>query len=201
MKSTPCSKPWYNPDMKTKTFLLILGIILVLILVSCKTVEIIQEPVEITEIQPEAQEEQPEEIPAQEPAPEEEPEQEEEPIVEPAWTVGETGPYGNLIIECEGLFLEISEPLYEAESYDAALKYCKELSTEEVAYRLPTVAELASIYSQILEPELAELDYTYYWSCEENEDGTVRIMNFDTGFEGSFYRDMDFVSAIAVTEL
>ena len=48
--------------MKTKTFLLILGIILVLILVSCKTVEIIQEPVEITEIQPEAQEEQPEEM-------------------------------------------------------------------------------------------------------------------------------------------
>ena len=191
--------------MKTKTFLLILGIILVLILVSCKTVEIIQEPVETIEVQPESQEEQPEESPAEEPLepiPEEEPEQEEEPVIEePAWTVGETGPYGNLIIECEGLFLEISEPLYEAESYDAALEYCKELSTEEVTYRLPTVAELASIYSQILEPELAELDYTYYWSCEENEDGTVRIMNFDTGFEGSFYRDMDFVNAIAVTEL
>ena len=191
--------------MKTKLFLLLLSAILVLILVSCKTMEVIQEPVETIEVQPEVQEEQSQEVPAEEPMepiPEEEPEQEEEPVVEePAWTIGEIGPYGNLIIRCGDLFLEISEPLYEAESYEAALGYCLQLSTEGVTYRLPTVAELTSIYSQILEPELAELDYTYYWSCEENEDGTVRIMNFDTGFEGSFYRDMDFVSVIAVTEL
>jgi hypothetical protein len=33
------------------------------------------------------------------------------------------------------------------------------------------------------------------------EDGSVGVMNFDTGFEGRFYRDMDFVSIIPVRNL
>ena len=37
-------------------------------------------------------------------------------------------------------------------------------------------------------------------STEIDED-SVMILNFDTGFEGKFYRDMDFISVIPVREL
>lgn len=190
--------------MKAKTVLLILSLILLSVFVSCKTAGIVLEPVETIELQP-VPEEQPEEVivpeeEQQEDVPQVIPE-EAEPQEAPTWQIGEIGPHGNPVFECEGHYLEISEPLYEAESYESAKEYCLSLSTEEVSYRLPTVAELAGIYNQLLEQELAELDYTYYWSCEENEDGTVKILNFDTGFEGSFFKDMDFVSVIAVTEL
>ena len=208
MKSTPFSKPWYNPSMKAKTILLILSLILLFAFVSCKTVEVVQEPAEVIDLQPEAEEERQPQLPEEEPA---EAEEQQEIPVEPAeepqsqetlaWQIGEAGPYGNPVFECEGRYLEISQPMYEAESYDSALEYCAELSSDEASYRLPTIAELISIYTQLLESELVELDYTYYWSSEENEDGTVKIMNFDTGFEGSFFRDMDFVSVIAVTQL
>lgn len=206
MKSTAFSKPWYNPGMKEKTILLILSLLLLLAFVSCKTAEIVLEPVEEIEIQPQAEpEEQPEEVVIPEEEPREEVPQvipeETEPQTVPEWQTGEIGPHGKPVFECEGRYLEISEPLYEVQSYESAEEYCKELSSEELSYRLPTVAELAGILQQLVEKELVELDFTYYWSSEENEDGTVKILNFDTGFEGSFYKDMDFVSAIAVTEL
>ena len=192
--------------MKAKTILLILSLLLLSVFVSCKTAEIVLEPVEEIEMQPQtAPEEQPEEVVI----PEEEPREEVPQVIPedtevqevPSWKIGEIGPYGNPVFECEGRYLEISEPLYEVQSYESAEEYCKELSSEELSYRLPTVAELAGILQQLVEKELVELDYTYYWSSEENEDGTVKILNFDTGFEGSFYKDMDFVSVIAVTEL
>ena len=192
--------------MKAKTILLILSLLLLSVFVSCKTAEIVLEPVEEIEIQPQAEpEEQPEEVVI----PEEEPREDEPQVIPeetesqtvPEWQTGEKGPYGNPVFECEGRYLEISEPLYEVQSFESAKEYCKELSSENISYRLPTVKELAGILQQLVEKELVELDYTYYWSSEENEDGTVKILNFDTGFEGSFYKDMDFVSVIAVTEL
>lgn len=126
----------------------------------------------------------------------------QEPIIEeeiqnttPLWAIGDIGPNEGLVFECKSLFLEIGEPKYEVSSYEEAQKSC------ENGYRLPTVNELFSIYEQLFETELAELEWTYYWSCETIGEDSARVVNFDTGFEGSFYKDLDFISVIPVLEI
>lgn len=125
---------------------------------------------------------------------------EESSVTSAIWDIGQTGPYGNIVFECNGRYLEIAEPVYEVD-FESAVQYCTELSTGNAQYRLPEVDELLCIYGQLLEEELIDIDWTYYWSCEEVDESTVRIVNFDTGFEGSFYRDLDFISAIPVVEI
>ncbi len=175
-----------------------------MLLASCATPQIQElEPVVIEEEQAEPTP-QPQPQPEPEPVPEPEPEPIPEPEPEPevVWTIGEAGPNGGLVFQCDGVYLEIGEPMYETPSYEDALSWCQELTESSgITYRLPTLSELDAIYNQLVLTELAELDWTYYWSCEETEDGSVMILNFDTGFEGKFYKDMDFLSAIPVTEL
>ncbi len=145
--------------------------------------------------------------PAPEPEPEPLPQPAPEPAVEaevitPIWTVGQTGPNGGLVFCCDSKYLEVSDPFYETPSFDGAVGLCESLSAEKgIAYRLPTIAELNAIYEQLVVSELLDVDWTYYWSCEQEGEDAVKILNFDTGFEGSFYKDMDFVSAIPVTEI
>ena len=129
----------------------------------------------------------------------------EEPAVDPLfWEIGQVGPFGGLVFQYDGKCYEIAQPLYEAGSYEDAADYCKSL-TPDIAfaneYRLPTVDELLAIYDQLVMTELSELDWTYYWSCEEVDETSAKVVNFDTGFEGKFYKNMDFVSALAVCEL
>ena len=112
------------------------------------------------------------------------------------WKIGEIGPDGGLVFECGPLMLEISQALYETASFDQAKK-----QIEEMGFRLPTIDELKALYEQLVLTEISDLEWTYYWSCDESADGNVLILNFDTGFEGKFYKDMDFVSAIGVKEV
>lgn len=112
------------------------------------------------------------------------------------WKRGEIGPDGGLVFECGPLTLEISQALYETSSYEQAKK-----QIEEMGFRLPTIDELKALYEQLVLTEISDLEWTYYWSCDESADGNVLILNFDTGFEGKFYKDMDFVSAIGVKEV
>lgn len=114
------------------------------------------------------------------------------------WTIGTPGPTGNLIFQCNGIFLEMGEPLYEAPSYEEALSYCQKM---EYAFRLPSVDELLAIYHQLVETEISDIDWTYYWSCETVSEESAKVVNFDTGFEGTFYKSMDFVGAIPVREI
>lgn len=179
-------------------------VIAILILASCATSK--------TELVPEAMSHdseplspvpvpQPEPTPEPEPAPQPEvqPKQTEET---PRWTAGETGPNGGLVFANGETYLEAFEPVYEIQSYDEALRLCSDLSSGMgIVFRLPTLQELKSYYEQLVITEISDADWTYYWSCNESEDGTVMILNFDTGFEGSFYKDMDFVSVIFVTEI
>ncbi|MCQ2411378.1 MAG: DUF1566 domain-containing protein [Sphaerochaetaceae bacterium] len=129
----------------------------------------------------------------------------EEPAVDPLfWEIGQIGPFGGLVFQHDGKCYEIAQPLYEAGSYENAADYCKSL-TPDIAfaneYRLPTVDELLAIYDQLVMTEISDLDWTYYWSCEETDETSAKVVNFDTGFEGKFYKNMDFVSALAVCEL
>ena len=113
----------------------------------------------------------------------------------PAWKTGDIGPGGGIVFECSGLFLETGEPIYEAGVYDEA----KALVPEP--YRLPEIGELVNLFWDLVEPGLLDIDWTYYWSCPEVDEDSVMVMNFDTGFEGKFYKNMDFVSVIPVREL
>ena len=187
--------------MKRTAILAIIAILSLVLLASCATpkTEAVPEP-QAVEIEP-APQPTPEPEPEPEPEPTPEPEPEPEPEVE-LWTVGETGPNGGLVFKVGKSYLEAAEPIYEIPSYDDAVILCEELSSEKgILYRLPSMEELSAIYDQLVTTGISEADWTYYWSCEESADGTVKILNFDTGFEGSFYRDMDFVSAIPVTEI
>lgn len=185
-----------------------LSLLMLVLLASCQTTikENAEEAPEPSVIQPEpspapvpepepqpAPEPQPE--PTPEPTPEPQPEPEPEPEPAPAWTIGEIGPDGGLVFEWNGLFLETAEPVYEAGSYDEAKE-----SIEE-PYRLPTLDELKALFTELVEPGLLDIDWTYYWSSTEVDENSVMILNFDTGFEGKFYRDMDFVSVIPVKEI
>lgn len=145
-------------------------------------------------------------IPDPEPAPQPEPEPEPQPEptapeptapepTAPAWKTGDIGPGGGIVFECSGLFLETGEPIYEAGAFDEA----KALVPEP--YRLPEIGELVNLFWDLVEPGLLEIDWTYYWSCTEVDEDSVMVMNFDTGFEGRFYKNMDFVSVIPVREL
>ena len=133
--------------------------------------------------------------------PSHEPAQEQQPDA-PAWTIGQKGPHGGLVFQSGKLFLETGDAIYETPSYDHAIAQIKTISSDlGVSYRLPTIDELKALYEQLVITELSDVEWTYYWSSDESADGNVRIMNFDTGFEGRFYKDMDFVSAIPVTEI
>ena len=148
-------------------------------------------------------------VPSPEPAPVPAPEPPMEPVPEPvpepaekAWTTGQKGPYGGLVFRSGKLFLEAGDAIYETPSYDQAIAQIEAISANSgVLYRLPTTDELKDLYEQLVITELSDVEWTYYWSSDESADGNVRIMNFDTGFEGRFYKDMDFVSAIPVTEI
>ncbi|MGP1508879.1 MAG: hypothetical protein ACTTJW_08420 [Sphaerochaeta sp.] len=118
------------------------------------------------------------------------------------WTVGETGPEGGLVFECGGRFPETGEELYEVQSFDKAVAYCSTLSEKKgVLFRLPTIEELKAVYNQLIETELSDIEWTYYWSSETFDELSIKVINFDTGFEGVFYREMDFLSVLPVTEL
>ena len=133
-----------------------------------------------------------------------EPEPEPEPVVQkPSYTVGQTGPNGGLVFECEGRFLEIGKPVYGVSYFAEAMSCLSDTNKETgLMYRVPTIKELLAIYTQLVETWIAEdLELTYYWSCEEFDSLSVKVMNFDTGFEGVFYKEMDFLSVIPVVEL
>lgn len=184
--------------MRRKAIAMLVSLIALLLLASCATTDLVPEAMShVTDVNV-----LPAPAPAPEPAPEPEPEPTPEPEPEPAWEVGQIGPHGGLVFRCGSLFLEAADPIYEAPSYDDALKLCAQLSElNSVEFRLPTLSELKEYYDQLVVSEISDVDWTYYWSCDELDDGTVMIMNFDTGFEGKFYKDMDFVSLIPVTEI
>ena len=188
--------------MRRATLFLIAALPLIFALTSCQTAKVAQEPqvVEIilrTEIV---------DVPAEKPA-SEEPALVEEPVVisepEVGWTVGETGPNGGLVFECEGRYLEMTEPFYEVSNFDASIALIAELAAESgVMYRLPTIVELTNLYDQLVLSGINEdIEWTYYWSSEEVDEASAKVMNFDTGFEGQFYKSMDFLGVIPVVEL
>ena len=170
--------------MKRKTAALLSIVLIILLLASCATskTEIVSEPV----VDP-AVESAPEVPPAAEPAIEKAPSK---------WKSGDIGPDGGLVFESGNLSLETSQAIYDCASYDQAKK-----QIEGLGFRLPTLEELKALYEQLVLTEKSDFDWTYYWSCDEFNDGNVMILNFDTGFEGKFYKDMDFVSAIGVKEV
>lgn len=184
--------------MKRKTAVLLSIVLLILLLSSCATSKVEAVAVPASEpSKPEA------ESSAQPEAGQKEPEQPSQVVPEVAtqkapskWKTGDIGPDGGLVFECGPLTLETSQVLYETASYDQAKK-----QIEEMGFRLPTIDELKALYEQLVLTEISDLEWTYYWSCDESADGNVMIMNFDTGFEGKFYKDMDFVSAIGVKEV
>ena len=198
--------------MRKALFVLLLSLLMLVTLASCQTTvngneseiaepslfQPVPEPAPAPEPEP-VPEPEPEPTPVPEPAPEPvpqpEPAPEPEPEPTPAWTVGEAGPDGGLVFECAGLFLEISDPVYETASYDEAKKII------EVPYRIPTLDALKALFAQLVDTGLLEIDWTYYWSSTEVDEDSVMILNFDTGFDGKFYRDMDFISVIPVKEL
>ena len=200
--------------MRRATLFLIAALALIFALTSCQTAKVAQEPqvvetilrIEIVD------------VPAEKPASEEpalveepvvisEPEFAEESVVasepEVVWTVGETGPNGGLVFECEGRYLEMAEPFYEVSNFDASIALIAELASESgVMYRLPTIAELSCLYEQLVLSGINEdIEWTYYWSSEEVDEASAKVMNFDTGFEGQFYKSLDFLGAIPVVEL
>ena len=192
--------------MRKALFVLLLSLLMLVTLASCQTTSAANEseisgpslfqpapePAPAPEPEP-VPEPEPEPTPVPEPAPE--PEPQPEPAPAPAWTVGEAGPDGGLVFECAGLFLETSDPVYETASYDEAKKIV------EAPYRIPTLDELKALFAQLVDTGLLDIDWTYYWSSTEVDEDSVMILNFDTGFEGKFYRDMDFISVIPVKEL
>lgn len=200
--------------MRRATLFLIAALALIFALTSCQTAKVEQEPqvveiilrIEIVD------------VPAEKPASEEpavveepvvisEPEVAEESVVasepEVVWTVGETGPNGGLVFECEGRYLEMAEPFYEVSNFDASIALVAELAEESgVMYRLPTIVELTNLYDQLVLSGIDEdIEWTYYWSSEEVDEASAKVMNFDTGFEGQFYKSMDFLGVIPVVEL
>lgn len=189
-------------------FSVLTAVMMLVLMASCRTTaEIKAQDVPVTELRPEpapepAPEPQPEPAPEPEPEPQPEPapEPQPEPQPEPAepsarWSSGDIGPDGNPVFGCDGSFLEVGEPVYETGSYDDAKAALEE------PWRIPSLAELEELYAQLVETGLWDIDLTYFWSCDEMEDGSVGVMNFDTGFKGRFYRDMDFVSLIPVKDL
>lgn len=194
--------------MRRATLFLIAALALIFALTSCQTAKVEQEP-QVVEIV---------DVPAEKPASEEpavveepvvisEPEVAEESVVasepEVVWTVGETGPNGGLVFECEGRYLEMAEPFYEVSNFDASIALVAELAAESgVMYRLPTIVELTNLYDQLVLSGINEdIEWTYYWSREEVDEASAKVMNFDTGFEGQFYKSMDFLGVIPVVEL
>ena len=200
--------------MRRATLFLIAALALIFALTSCQTAKVEQEPqvveiilrIEIVD------------VPAEKPASEEpalveepvvisEPEVTEESVVasepEIVWTVGETGPNGGLVFECEGRYLEMAEPFCEVSNFDASIALVAELAAESgVMYRLPTIVELTNLYDQLVLSGINEdIEWTYYWSSEEVDEASAKVMNFDTGFEGQFYKSMDFLGVIPVVEL
>ena len=170
--------------MKRKTAALLSIALIILLLASCATskTEIVSEPV----VEP-AIEAAPEVPPAAEPAVEKAPSK---------WKSGDIGPDGGLVFECNSMSFETSQAIYDCPSYDQAKK-----QIEGLGFRLPTLEELKALYEQLVLTEKSDYEWTYYWSCDEFNDGNVMILNFDTGFEGKFYKDLDFVSAIGVKEV
>ncbi len=205
--------------MRRATLFLLTALMLVFALTSCKTVQVAQEP-EVLVVVEEVQETETVVVPEvveetiEEPVPEEpvvveepvvisEPEVVEEPAPSVVWTVGEIGPYGGLVFECEGVYLEMGEPFYDVSNFDASIALIADMVAETgVMYRLPSIVELSCLYDQLVLSGIDEdIEWTYYWSCEEVDEASARVMNFDTGFEGQFYKSLDFLSAIPVVEL
>lgn len=97
----------------------------------------------------------------------------------------------------------MAEPFYEVSNFDASIALVAELAAESgVMYRLPTIVELTNLYDQLVLSGINEdIEWTYYWSREEVDEASAKVMNFDTGFEGQFYKSMDFLGVIPVVEL
>lgn len=159
---------------------LVLAVMLLALSASCRTTAEIAEP-GIPESGPESS-----------PAPVPDP----EPVTPAAsWNIGDRGPDGGIVFECKESFIEAGEPVYEAGPYDEAVALVAE------PWRIPDTAELQAMYTQLVESGLWDIGLDYFWSCDEMDDGSVAVMNFDTGFTGRFYRDMDFVGLIPVKDL
>ncbi len=197
--------------------LLLASVAVLFLLSSCQSVQVSQEPeavpveepavVVVDPVEEAAPEEKTEEVPAPEPEVVpvvEEKTEEPQKSVEPCpFSVGDTGPNGGLVFECNGLFLEVGEPIYQVSNFDESIALCSTYAQETgVSYRLPTIEELLAIYSQLVESWIWEdVEWTYYWSSEEVDELSVKIMNFDTGFEGVFYKEMDFIGIIPVVQI
>lgn len=116
--------------------------------------------------------------------------------------IGQTGPNDGPIFQSNALFLEVGPVIGSLLSFDDAISWCNELTASTgISYRIPTIAELQAIYNQLVLTGISTFDCGYFWSSDETEDGLVRILNFDTGFEGKFYKTMDFLGVIPVTEI
>ena len=116
--------------------------------------------------------------------------------------IGQTGPNDGPIFQSDALFLEVGPVIGSLLSFDDAISWCNELTASTgISYRIPTIAELQAIYNQLVLTGISTFDWGYFWSSDETEDGLVRILNFDTGFEGKFYKTMDFLGVIPVTEI
>lgn len=204
--------------MKRPLFLLIEAFVSILLLISCATepTQKMSEPLPPSAIAviPSA-----EQVPAVDPAPEapastatdqtpdvdpynEAPiptDSEPIPAVE---LIGQTGPNDGPIFQSDALFLEVGPVIGSLLSFDDAISWCNELTASTgISYRIPTIAELQAIYNQLVLTGISTFDWGYFWSSDETEDGLVRILNFDTGFEGKFYKTMDFLGVIPVTEI
>ncbi len=143
--------------------------------------------------------------PGTEPMPEPVPVPVPQPVPEPVMEekIGKTGPHGGIIFKGEDGYLETGIPVDTVSSYIEALSYCEKLNPDNpTEYRIPYIGELSSIYSQLIETGLYDPGVEYAWSSSENIfDNTLKVMNLETGFTGSFYPSSSFVGVIPVTEV
>lgn len=204
--------------MKRPLFLLIEAFVSILLLISCATepTQKMSEPLPPSAIAviPSA-----EQVPAVDPAPEapastatdqtpdvdpynEAPTPTDSEPIPAVDLIGQTGPNDGPIFQSDALFLEVGPVIGSLLSFDDAISWCNELTASTgISYRIPTIAELQAIYNQLVLTGISTFDWGYFWSSDETEDGLVRILNFDTGFEGKFYKTMDFLGVIPVTEI
>lgn len=164
------------------------------------TAEPVPEPAPEIEPQEQLPESGSEPAPPSDPAPA--PSPVPEPTPTPLYQTGQKGPNGGIVFSCEGKYLETGVPYYFAPSFWGAEAYCAEISQDrKVSYRLPTVAELHAIYNELVITDILDVELTYYWSGNQQDSISAIVINFDTGFIGTFYLNNDFVNVLPVTEL
>ena len=171
-------------------------------LASCKTVEIVPEPEPVAIEEPAKPEAGPRiepVTPAAPPAPETVPEPVGPEAPKPDPSKERKGPHGGALFAMDGYSIEIGQPLSNT-TYSQAIAYCAEMTANSgVEYRLPSIKELTSIYYQNFALEIPAVDMTFYWSSDTLDENSAQVLNFSTGFEGSYYRTLSIVCALPVT--